>query len=788
MTIVEFIKIVLRHKVLLIIAPIIMASITIGLTTDPVLKYETEAYVYTGIASGSSLELEKRYNGSLTNIAFDNLIHIIKSRDTHEEVAVRLLAQHLLLKTPIEEIISADNYEKLKEIVPEELYDLVVKSSYNRRSEDKPSTILPDGVSKEDYEKTVENLMQYMRSSNDNFIFELLNFSHPTYSIKAISDAKVTRIASSDLIRLTYTANDPGICKQTLEILVEVISKKYKIYKEEASNTVVEYFQNELEKTKEKLRAAEDKLLAYKKENKIINYYEQSKAVAVVREEMEVAYKNKLAELAGTKAIEKRLKQELNLNSEIEKINQDILIDKENLRRLKYDILIEESKLDRSNQSSRHLDSLQKEAAILQSKIDRHLGSVFNKSNSTDGIPMTRMMPEWISSLTSTEDLTAEVDLMTRQSQEFLKEVEKYAPFGANIKKIEREIGVYEKEYSQNLQGLNLAKLKFQDNQISANLVMADPPYFPINPIPSKRKIIIVAVGFLTFIIALGVIFLMEFFDNTLKNDKIASEKLNINSMGMLPKISKASSKIDLVRIQNRLMDFIMHNFMHHFNNTESKNSVKTKFVILFSTGPIEGKTVVGGNIAKKLKSYGHKILYLNHSDIEKRKELVHKNVWLYKFLGYEDPRVDYSHPFLDDVKNYLSKDEYLKYEIDERFSNAKTFKDLTFDKSKVAINDLDYVILELPNILEQNYSAEILQNSDLAVLICRSNRVWSKADENILNNIKEIVSSEVQFIINGVEIEQVETLIGEIPKKRSALRKRMKNLFKLQFLSKKYI
>jgi 5-bromo-4-chloroindolyl phosphate hydrolysis protein len=81
---------------------------------------------------------------------------------------------------------------------------------------------------------------------------------------------------------LKYTTDDPGICQQTLAIYNQVCTNNYKYIKENRSDDVVKYFQSELENARQKLKEAEDKLLSLINTN-IINYYEQSKAVAVVR-------------------------------------------------------------------------------------------------------------------------------------------------------------------------------------------------------------------------------------------------------------------------------------------------------------------------------------------------------------------------------------------------------------------------------------------------------------------------------------------------------------------------
>jgi hypothetical protein len=46
-----------------------------------------QTILYTGLASSSSIEMDKTFNQA-TNTAFDNLINIIESRETQEEVAI----------------------------------------------------------------------------------------------------------------------------------------------------------------------------------------------------------------------------------------------------------------------------------------------------------------------------------------------------------------------------------------------------------------------------------------------------------------------------------------------------------------------------------------------------------------------------------------------------------------------------------------------------------------------------------------------------------------------------
>jgi cellulose biosynthesis protein BcsQ len=278
----------------------------------------------------------------------------------------------------------------------------------------------------------------------------------------------------------------------------------------------------------------------------------------------------------------------------------------------------------------------------------------------------------------------------------------------------------------------------------------------------------------------------MEFFDNTLKNVSRAEDKLQIPALGILSKVFRSNDIVDLLSIQDRLMELVIQNLNHALKTKQTAN--KTKIITLFSTQKNEGKTVIATNIAKKLKAAGKSVVVLNHSDILKPTTGSEQYPLLSRVLGYEDPRIDFDHPFLANPTNYLAASEYLKYDIDQQFYAANSYDELTIKGTTIPEKPLDYVLIELPNILDTNYPADLIVASDLVVLVCRSNRLWSKADENLLNNIKELVPSKLQFIINGVALDEVESLLGELPKKRSKARSKIKNILRFQFHLKNHI
>jgi succinoglycan biosynthesis transport protein ExoP len=809
--------------VLLLVTPLILAGLVTYYTRNPNFKYASETTLYTGIASGSSVEMDKSLSFFATNTAFDNLINVIKSRETQQEAGLRLLSQHLLMDKAIPTFISAKSLNDLRELTPAYVKKLVVRTngsvkdtkieasdtlnnsfSFTNLNDLSQINALPASVNVFDYEQTVKNLTDLMMSSDTNFIYKLLNFENPHYSIKAISSINVQRISSSDLVRLKYEADDPGICRQTLVLLTEICIKNYKNIKENRSDAVVKYFEFQLKQAAGRLKVAEDKLLEFNKSNNIINYYEQSKAVAVVKEDLDVEYHNKRIALAGIEASIKRLEEKLGNQEQIQ-LKSTSLIDKRNmLGLLSYKISSTESMSLADNNKSENLADMKAEAERLKDEIKIEISDLYTHQNSLDGLPIASILNDWIKNVIEAENIKAGIEVLGDRIKEFQKQYAIYAPAGANIKRIEREISVSEQEFLEILHGLNLAKLKMQDNELSSNIKAVDEPFFPLSPIPTKRKILIVVAGFLGFMIVMVTILVLEYFDTTLKNLTQASKILKLSSLGVLPKILLKFGSINFPFITNRLLEIIIQNIELYFKESKSKNHPKT--LLFFSTLSNEGKSVVMDNLAMKLKRQGNKVLVLKFSRESLRESEISQSSFhddpppnsnsvnivrqqkasiVSLLLGYPDTRINFESPFLNDSKKYLSPEELFYYQVEDSYYTVKNYLDILKLNNISLSYAPDYIFIEIPPILYYSYPIELVSNVDIPILVCRSNRVWTGADQGVLDVISKLTIQKISFILNGVELPVVESVLGDLPRKRSWLRQIVKNIFRFQFFSK---
>jgi len=772
--------------------PILLGLMVIGLTRNPSYEYSSQTILYTGLATGSSIEMDKKFSTQATNSAFDNLINIIKSRETQEEVAVRLLALHIMLPEANSKYISKKFYDELKLSVPEDIYKYIETGAneiVTKGDTEFVNNPLPPEIDRNNYEKTVQNLLALMRGSTDNFMYEVFSFEeNKHYSLKALSGINAQRINNSDLIKLSYTVNDPGICQQTLAIYNLVCTKNYKIIKENRSGSVVKYFENELDKAKKSLNQAESKLLEFNKSSNIINYYEQSKAIAIVKEDLEVDFKMKKAELAGLQAGTRRLEDKLQLQEVIQIKSTTLLEKKKELGNLNYTMALTQAEIESGGKAadSIRMAGYKDQAEVLTAVIKKGVDELYSYQNSIDGVQVSQVLPNWMASIVETENLKAKLKVIDGQKDQFQETYAKYAPAGANMKRLEREIAVSEQGYLEILHGLNLAKLKLQDSELASNLKTVDPPYFPLTPNPTKRAILIIAAAFVGGILTLGIIFVMEYFDDTLRNSIKANKETGLISLGMMPKILLDPNGIDLPFVQKRIIETITQNILQYFGTQKTKQKPKT--IIVFSTQKLEGKTVLAGNIAKTLKQEGKKVLLLNYDKKQEPVKQQQKASILNKILGYPDTRIDLENPFLANVSTYLNDYEHYCYAMDSKFYNAKNYTDILGQDNSLLENTPDFVIIELPALIYNNYPVELITNADLDILVCRSNRVWSDADKIAISNLKEACNSRLNIIVNGVKINEMESILGDLPKSRNKFRKKIKSIFKFQFLTKNQI
>ncbi len=595
--------------------------------------------------------------------------------------------------------------------------------------------IVPPGVKRSDYEKTVKNLTNFYTSSDTNFIYGLLHYGENNhYSIRSISEIQIYRINNSDLVKLVFHSDDPGICMQTLKILSQVFMKDYKLLRENETDLVVKYFEEQVRLADSRLQKAEDRLLQFNKKNNIINYYEQSKAIAAQKEKLEVAYQNEQIRLSGSGASLNEIETHLTARDSLYLKSDEINQLKKELAEVTTKIISNEPTADYDERTAQAIAKLRSRQTELRNKIKLYVDQLYLYSHSTQGLPITNMLNEWLKNTISYVEAKSALVVLARRKMDFVRTYQKYAPLGAMLKRIEREIKVTEQSYLELLHSLNLAKMKQQNLEMATNIKIVDPPYFPISAIPSKTKVLVVAAFLFGFILIAFIILALEYFDSSMKNPSRVIKETEMQLAGAYPILNAGNNTPELNAFARRLIDMIIQNLKMGLSTLEKE----PKVVLLLSTQKETGKSLLGHKIVNRLREIGDSVLYLN-----------------YRFDEDAADDEDYNFSY--------------SYKIKDNFIDIKDFSELVDEKALRKINNkYSYIFIEVPSIIYHSYPINLLQQVDFAFYVLQANSKMTKADKRAIETFKEICPVKPQVILNKVELYALEELLSSLPKKRN--------------------
>lgn len=581
MTLREFKKLMRRNWLLLVAIPLLTAISIFFFNLAQDKEYTSETVIYTGIASGFRVTGEES-NSRGTEGAYENLITLINSRDTKEEVIMRLLASHLMLKEHDPAVMTEDTYERLNELFSDSL----------------KATLRGATV-----EETAANLVTLYRSNNENVVYETLNSADPAYSLEALSNISPFRIGASDLVQVEYVTNDPGVCYQTLQIMTNVFTRKNKELFSGQNQDVMVYFDEATQSAYDRLQEAEQKLYEFNKTNNIIDYDQQisntSSDKSQVLDKLSTLEMQYAGAFSALKSVEESMKKRgaANLKS------QEIMSLRSRLSNINNQVL----ELEMANKSGNEekLARLKRESAEVSDKIKASVDNYYANTHSLQGAPIASLLDDYVRNTVLVEELKSQLDLLRQQKDNLGGEYEKLVPLGAEIRKIRREVQVAEQEYMAQLDGLKQSKLSQQNIELASQLRVIDPPYYPISS-SSTSVVLLLLFGFLGSLLLTGAgVFTADMVDSTLRKPDTAANLTKFPVMGVLPDMAAVKG----TRKANLAEDQLVRQLLLKI---QQKRDSQGPFVIgVVSSHNGEGKSTLSSSLTSRLGSMGIKALSL---------------------------------------------------------------------------------------------------------------------------------------------------------------------------------
>ena len=490
-----------RIRYQLIFGTFIITALVIYFTQFLSKTYTVTTSIYTGITSQTGLSDDARQDWQSINNTFSNIVNLTQSKGSQEKVSFKLLALNLIHGNPLEDnsYITAKNYMALLAMVPKEILDI---------------------VDKESLDKTVENFTQYQNENSRGFFYELLNGFNPFYSHDALSKVLIKRLGNSDLIEISYKSSDPGIALNTVKLTSEELRNSYNILRYKTVNDIVKYYEDELKKLRAQLTGLEDNLTEYNIANSVINYTDQTKAIASSYADFENRYETNMRDLESSAKILKELDKYMDTRTKLVTVNDEFIktldqISTINGKITEIEIFTTEDKQVSDEQLLEYREELKK----AEKKIELLTNQINSYKESKEGISINGLVDEWLRQTLIHTKAEANLKVMNQREEKFKEQYKIYSPVGTQIKRKEREINIVEQSYLQVLHALNMAKMKQKDLQLtSANLTTISEPVFPFLSDKSKRMLIVIAAFLASIIFILGFNLAVELLDRTLRD------------------------------------------------------------------------------------------------------------------------------------------------------------------------------------------------------------------------------------------------------------------------------
>lgn len=569
MTFLEIIRLLLRYSSRILSTALLLAVLVFISTRKDKNQYQTHALLNTGLISGYNIESNKgnRVDFAYTNNEMENLINLASSYETHKELSAKLLAYCLTNDKEGKLAISKENRADYEEAMIS-LPDL--------------SNIEPGLLWKEITEHRDRDMV--------NPFYNLTNSKNPFFSLTEFEKISVKREGKSDMIRMEYTGIDPFMTQLTLDLLIDIFISKHKSIKEGQTNNVIEFFEAATKKTSIRLKQAEDRLLNFSVENKIINYYEQTRFIAGNKEELDKQYQRETQFFAGASSALGKVNLELGDNDIIPELQAKLVEQRyaiaENSNELSsFDLLLSsEIDLDQSVLQS----SLNGQIDSIRNEMNLASDQIMDMSQTPEGIANKELLDQWLINTMLKEGSAAKIEVMKEQQAEFGAIYDQFAPLGSTLKRLEREIDVAEREYMENLHSYNEARMHKYNMEMSSNVRVIDAPYFPAQPEKSKRMLMVVLAFIVGIVLPTALIIGLEFMDSTLKNPENACIATKLPFAGLLPKtpLKTDSQNIDFESLNRQALNLFLQRI-----RAASIGENQPKNVILFSTNPAEGKS-----------------------------------------------------------------------------------------------------------------------------------------------------------------------------------------------------
>jgi capsular exopolysaccharide synthesis family protein len=371
-----------------------------------------------------------------------------------------------------------------------------------------------------------------------------------------------------------------------------------------------------------------------------------------------------------------------------------------------------------------------------------------------------------------------ELDLFKRKLEAYKKAINSYKTENPDILsnslellRLGRSKEIYENIYSILLEKLEEERIKSRSS--TAGVKIVDLPLMPTSPIPKNENRFYLLGIVLGLVLGIGLAFLIELNDTTLKNNDDIERYLQLPVLGTIPHItlskkndievhrksakSKSSKQSSVTQYPRSVLNFSGDDSVI----TESYRSLRTnlsfvspdnpiKSIVLTSAGPSEGKSLTISNLAMAYAQMGKKTLLI---DTDLRRPVQHHIFNMKREPGITDCFID--NPDYDRIIKKTEKDHLSIITAGtftpnpaELIASNRMSKLIEYFKEQY-----DMIFFDTPPIVAVTDATLLGKKMDGLLLVVRSNHTDRIMASRAISNISNVGVNVIGVVLNDINL-----------------------------------
>lgn len=710
-----YFKLLLKHKYTLLIIPLVAVIITFFLVRNQGDVYSSQSQIATGIVDQTkkSLSLELLGDNKIEQ-EFANIIELIKSKKMLDQVSYALIIHDLTSSTPFKKpsklLLTLNANSKAHALT-------VYKQLYNKREP-----------------------LSLFNTDQSGLYRVITSMKYDDQSLQ--KNLTVYRTQNSDFVTIQSEAEDPQLAAFIVNTLSVQIVAYYEYLIETNQAKAANYLKQLLKSKKDTLDNLTNRLRDYKIQNGILDISEQArslysqltdyKARSIQAKKDEIATQEAINNIDGQfDPADRRY-----IESTLVRVNQKIQNSQAQLRAL-------DNKYVSSGfqpQYKAQIDSLVKVVTgQVGTSSDKLITSPLSNKQALISQKLSLQIQHDLAKY-SINSLQAQVNVLNKQLKTLV-------PQEAIIVAYTSAITVASTEYIEILKRYNAISL---ESNFNSRLRIVDAA-MPGLPQPSKKMLLVILSGIISFIFCLLVFFVLFLLDTNLKSPRELANTTKAPVIGYLNLLETRSIDLNKVWLQrDSNTDISFFRKLVQSIRYEISNELKgDKVLIVNSIIAGEGKTYLAMNLAYAYASINKNVLIIDGN-------FDHPGI-----TGLAKPKW-YIEDYLTGNNVNLEARAVSKISIMGNKSLTSSLYEITDSEViKQKINELknwfDIIIVETSALETLNKAKEWIIYADKIVTVFEACQSFEQTQEANLDYLKSLDERFIGWVMNMVPKDQIE-------------------------------